>query len=126
MGGNCGIGGPQKIMDEKETHSLNLGNLNNGAGLDLFERLQAEVLANIRDPNTAATTKRKLTLEFEYAPSADRKSCQVKISPKVKLAPPMSTVGTIHIAKIKGVVQGFVHDPNQDELRFAEPVAGKQ
>lgn len=108
-------------MDKDDDFQLNLGNLNNGVSLELFERLQTEVLENIRDANTSALKKRKITLTFTYAASADRKSAQVGIEGKTTLAASEPTVGTIHITKIKGEVKGFVHDPAQDELRFAQP-----
>lgn len=109
------------MKEDADDYTLNLGNLNNGATLELFERLQSEVLENVRDPNTSAIKKRSITLKFTYAPSADRKSAQVAIESKVALASPDPTVGTIHITKIKGEVKAFVHDPAQDELRFSAP-----
>ena len=117
---------PVIAQDDELDYSLNIGNINGGQLPEVFAKLQALVMENIRDVNTSATKKRSLTLKVVFAPSADRKSCQVQIEPSLKLAPQDLQPGTVHIAKIKGKVVGFVHDPTQDELRFTQTEGAKQ
>lgn len=110
----------QTAESDELDYALNIGNINNGAIPELFAKLNAQIMDNIRDANTTPTKKRKMQITVTYAPSADRKSAQVMLDTKLTLAPPETTIGTIHIAKIKGKITGFVHDPAQDELRFGE------
>lgn len=107
-------------------YSLNIGNIGNGVIPEIFKNLNTQVMENIRDANTTPTKKRKMVLTITYAPSADRKSAQVLVDTKLMLAPPETNISTIHVAKIRGQVVGFVHDPAQDELRFGESASPKQ
>lgn len=52
--------------------SINLGNIANGAMVELFEEELPKILANINDTNTKATAKRTMTLTIEFQPDADR------------------------------------------------------
>lgn len=47
----------------------------------------AKIVANILDPNTAATKKRSLIVTVEFAPSADREKVSIKAVAKSKLEP---------------------------------------
>lgn len=114
------------IQDEELDYSVNIGNLNGGSIPEIFAKLHQQVMDNIRDVNTTATKKRSITLKITYAPTADRKAAQTMLDTTMKLAPHETMAGTIHIAKVKGKVIGFVHDPAQDELRFGESASPKQ
>lgn len=57
-----------------------------GAVQERFRIALAEVLANIRDPNTRATEKRSITLTLTLAPYATRDTAQMDVTVKTKLA----------------------------------------
>lgn len=66
------------------------------AGGSFEERMDVEmakVIQNIMDPNTKATAKRKITMEFEITPDEDRSRFAVVVSAKSRLAP-LHPVGT--------------------------------
>ena len=50
-----------------------------GAAMELFQKALAVVNANIKDPNTNPTQKRKITLKFDIAPYRDRSGAEVVI-----------------------------------------------
>lgn len=104
-----------------ELDSMNMGNLCKGAALEMFEKLLPEILANIRNPNTKATAKRKLSLEFIFQPNEERNYADVTITPTIKMSGVKPAQGSIFIASIKGQPTAFTHDPRQDEIAFSQP-----
>lgn len=108
-------------MPNTEIDPMNMGNLCKGAALEMFEKLLPEILANIRNPNTKATAKRKLSLEFVFQPNEERNYADVTIVPTLKMSGVKPAQGSIFIASVKGGVQAFTHDPRQDEITFTKP-----
>lgn len=74
-----------------------LDNLMGGAMQEKFRVALAEVLANVRDPNTQATAKRVITLTIIIAPNANRDTAQMEVSVKTKTAPSVPAETTIYL-----------------------------
>lgn len=104
-----------------EVDPMNMGNLCRGAALEMFEKLLPEILANIRNPNTKATAKRKLALEFTFEPNEERNYAEVTITPTLKMSGVKPAQGSIFIASVSGQPTAFTHDPRQDEIAFTKP-----
>lgn len=64
-----------------------------GAIAERTDYEMARILENIMDPNTKATTKRKLTLTLEFSPDDERQTIGVAVTAKSTLAAtnPVST-----------------------------------
>lgn len=105
---------------------LNIGNVCGGAVNEVFERELQEVLKNIADPNTAATSKRKITLEFVFAPGSTREVAEVEFRCTSKTAPTSSVKGNIFLSKRHGSVLAFARDPRQEEMFKTEKPATPQ
>ena len=69
-----------------------------GAVQERFRIALAEVLANIRDPNTRATEKRSITLTLTLAPYATRDTAQMDVTVKTKLAAAAPAETTVYLA----------------------------
>ena len=69
-----------------------------GAVQERFRIALAEVLANIRDPNTRATEKRSITLTITLAPYATRDTAQMDFAVKTKLAAATPAETTVYLA----------------------------
>ena len=108
-----------------EAASLNIGNICNGAVLEVFQRAVEEVAKNIKDLNTGENTKRKVTLEFTFAPFPDRTGANVSFNCSTKLSSVKAVPGIIFVTEIQGKATAFAHDPRQEAL-FHEPVAAPQ
>lgn len=72
-------------MEHKETKSIL--QMARGAFEERVDVEMAKVIANILDPNTKATQKRKLTLTLELSPDDDRTNILVQFAVKSALAP---------------------------------------
>jgi hypothetical protein len=57
-----------------------------GAIAEITDYEVERVVANIMDPNTAATAKRKITLTIELTPDDERRQIQVSVTAKSTLA----------------------------------------
>lgn len=103
---------------------LNIGNICRGAVAERFERACAEIMKNIKDPNTAAEAKRKMTMTFTFVPFKDRTGAQVSFSIDTRMPGAEPVEGTVFIMQSQnGVVRGFAKDPRQDAL-FTEATQG--
>lgn len=65
----------------------NLNDMMGGAVTERFSATLKTVLANIADPNTDATRKRKIVLELTISPNKDRMTGDYSLSCKPTLAP---------------------------------------
>jgi hypothetical protein len=76
---------------------LDFASLADGALMDLFDKQVRKVMDNIKDPNTAPKSKRKVTLEVEFAPDESRKIVSVVISTHATLShiKPISTAAIL-------------------------------
>lgn len=69
-----------------------------GAVQEKFRIAMAEVLSNIRDPNTKATAKRTVTMTITISPNANRDVAQMEVQVKPKLTPAEPAENTIYIS----------------------------
>lgn len=72
-------------MDERNIKSIL--DMARGAIKEVVDYEMAGVIANIMDPNTKATEKRKLQLTLEFAPDDNRQVVGVNVVTKKTLAP---------------------------------------
>lgn len=83
----------------------------------------SRLLANILDPNTSATTKRKLTLTLEMKPDDDRQNISVSVTAKSALAPTNPVVTSLYVADEKNVVEMVPQIPGQFNMDGTEQEA---
>ena len=75
-----------------------LDSLMGGAVQEKFRIALAEVLANVRDPNTKATIKRGITLSVTITPNANRDVAQMEVQVSTKIAPSVPAENTIYLS----------------------------
>ncbi len=109
-------------MDQK----LSLATIKGGAAIEMVDDAIQELLENIIDPNTDATTRRKVTLTLTLAPDQERESMHIKLDVRSSFAP-HEAVGTIaFISHTRDGVVAVENDPGQRNLyeeKPAEPAA---
>ncbi len=104
-------------MDQK----LSLATLKGGAAIEMVDEAIQELLENIVDPNTDATTKRKVTLSLTLAPDQERESMHIKIDVRSSFAP-HEAVGTIaFISHTRDGVVAAENNPKQRQLFEEKP-----
>lgn len=108
------------------TEKLTLENICGGAVPEVFRRSLDIVLRNIRDPNTDAEMKRKMSLEFTFAPHADRAGADVVLVVKEKLASLVTVKGAMYVSQKSGELAAYPRDPRQEVLFQDEPDTTKQ
>jgi len=97
--------------------TINLGNINQGAALDAFERELDKVLENVADLATVSTATRVITLTVVFKPHSDR--CQ--IDTEFRCVSKLAAIET-HKSKIfagrtdEGARVAFDADPRQMPL----------
>lgn len=89
-----------------ETNQVKLDEIADGAAPALFEKAAEAVMENIYNPNTDATKKRKVTLEFVFTPGKKRDQSTVSVQAKTTLQPivPVETTVIIGVANDGKVV----------------------
>lgn len=117
---NLGSGGTvteKKTSNNIECHDgLTIDNICGGAVPERFQRELATLLQNINDPNNPVDMKRKLTLEFEFAPFPDRSGAIVTLLCKSKLAAVESVQGGVYFARNGMALKAYAHDPQQARM----------
>lgn len=83
-----------------------------GAFLEIFDAEMSKVLDNILDPNTKATGKRKLTVDFTFVPDNNRQTIGVTFQCKPKLEPINPAVTSLYVTG----------EPNTGEVTAVEMV----
>lgn len=73
----------------------------------------SRLLANILDPNTSSTAKRKLTLTLELKPDDDRQTITVSCTAKSTLAATNPVVTSLYVADKDSVVEMVPQIPGQ-------------
>lgn len=100
-----------------EAESVSLVNLSRGAAVELFDHELKKVLGNVKDVNTDAKAKRKITLEVIFSPYPDRVGIDVAIACTSKLSGVNQvTGGSMFIAVQEGEYRAFSHDLRQEPL----------
>lgn len=102
---------------------INLFNIANGAAEERFQRELQRVLTNVMDPNTSDKQKRKITMEFVFAPSKDRSSTDVSLKMSTKLAAAEPVESTMYIGSKDGKLLAFPRNIRQQDL-FEAPKTG--
>ena len=69
-----------------------------GAFMERADYEMRSVVDNIMDPNTAPTTKRKVTITMEFAPDEERTTVRVNVTVTSKLAPTNPVRTSLYIA----------------------------
>jgi hypothetical protein len=87
-----------------------------GAAYQLFQNALEKINANIKDPNTAAEKKRKISLHFEFTPYLDRSGAEVVCTVENKIAGILGVNSSIYLKKAEGVVEAFTQDVSQLDL----------
>jgi hypothetical protein len=104
-----------------------LASIGAGAMFEKFEKELERVIENIRDHNTMPGAKRKVTLEYAFIPSDDRRQVVILLSARSTLAATRPTADTMWIGTQDGKqVATVVHplqvgDPAQGVLPLREP-----
>jgi hypothetical protein len=103
---------------QPEPIDLNIGNICEGAVPELFLREVINVLQNIADVNTPADAKRKISMEWVFLPTPDRKSAVVSVTCTSKIAGVEAKAGTIYFRQspITKGIEAYAEDPRQDIL----------
>lgn len=84
-----------------------------GAIMERVDYEMSRLLANILDPNTSATAKRKLTLTLDLKPDDDRKTITVSCTAKSTLAATNPVVTSLYVADEDSVVEMVPQIPGQ-------------
>lgn len=84
-----------------------------GAIMERADYEMSRLLANILDPNTSATAKRKLTLTLELKPDDDRQTITVSCTAKPTLAATNPVVTSLYVADEGMVVENVPQIPGQ-------------
>lgn len=100
---------------------VSLDTIADGSALDLFQHELMNVCANIMDPNTSATGKRKIVLEFELAPDDSRDEVKTTVSVKSTLQPIKGYSKTLYTGKKDGKPSLYQQDQKQTDM-FSEGV----
>lgn len=87
-----------------------------GAALQLFQNALDKVSANIKDANTGVNKKRKITLNFEFVPYADRSGAEVVCTVDTKLAGIVGVNSSIYLKKKDGQLEAFTQDTSQLDM----------
>ena len=69
-----------------------------GAFMERADYEMSKVIANILDPNTKPSAKRKLTITMDFSPDDDRQNIMVGFQVKSTLAPTNPARTTLYIA----------------------------
>jgi hypothetical protein len=94
--------------------------IGNGALLELFDRELARVVADVLDPNTQATTTRKIRIDVQIKPNEDRNESLVAYSVSATLGKAKSFGSKFYFGRINGVPMAVEGDKRQKSL-FDKP-----
>lgn len=97
---------------------LSLDNIANGAMYELFSEAVKKVAANVADPNTEPTQKRKITITVDVAPYKDRTGAELAIKVETKIAGIRPVDATMYIARRNGEYLAFGKNTKQTEIEF--------
>lgn len=99
---------------------INIGNINDGAVLEMFERELQKVWANICDLATPATATRSLTVRVDFKPHSDRCVIETEVVSGCKLATIEKHKSKVFLGKTEeGSLIAFESDPRQMPLWHA-------
>lgn len=73
--------------------------MSHGGFLEIFDHEMAKVFDNILDPNTKATSKRRITITMELTPDETRQKFAASFTTKLALAPPTPVTTYLYIMR---------------------------
>lgn len=97
---------------------LSIDNLANGAVYEMVSEAFKKLAANVADPNTEATQKRKIVITIDASPYKDRSGAELSVKVENKLAGLRPADGTMYIAKRNGEFLAFGRNTQQEEIQF--------
>jgi len=89
-----------------------LETLNNGAAIELFNKVLEKVNENILDDNTEAKKKRVITLKVEITPNEERNFCTTSVQCDCKLQPIKAHESAINMFHDKRTGEIVMHSPD--------------
>lgn len=97
-----------------------------GGFMEVTDLEMTRAIANIMDPNTPATAKRKITVSIELKPDDSRQNVSVSYNVKSALAPTNPVTTTLYVADEDTVVEMVPQVPGQtmfgsEEVQEAPP-----
>jgi hypothetical protein len=110
---------PKENLHDGLPDLLSIDNLANGAVYEMLGEAFKRMAANISDPNTEPTQKRKITLTIDAAPYKDRSGAEYSVKVENKLAGLKPCDGTMYIARRNGEYLAFGRNTKQTEIEFA-------
>lgn len=103
-------------MLDKQEQAADLLSIGGGAAVELFAAELVRVLENIRDPNTEATGKRRIRLEFVFQPDKNREVVATLISANATLGSTKPVGEVVFVGRKDGQLVGTVfHGGVQDD-----------
>jgi hypothetical protein len=106
--------------DDQELVPINIGNINDGAIFEMFEREMQKVWENICDLATPATATRSLTIRVDFKPHSDRCVIETEVASGVKLATVEKHKSKVFLGKTEeNSLIAFASDPRQLPLWHA-------
>ena len=84
-----------------------------GGFLEVTDLEMTKVIANIMDPNTSATAKRKVAVTIELKPDSSRQNVVVSYTVKSTLAATNPVTTTLYVADEDNVVEMVPQIPGQ-------------
>lgn len=97
---------------------LSIDNMANGAVYEMFDEALKRLAANVADPNTEPTQKRKIVLTIEASPYKDRTGAEYKARIDTKLAGLKPAEATMYFAKRGSEHLAFGRNTAQEEIQF--------
>lgn len=89
-----------------------LETLNNGAAIELFNKVLEKVNENILDENTESKKKRVITLKVEITPNEERNFCTTAVQCDCKLQPIKAHESAVNMMHDKGTGEIVMHSPD--------------
>jgi hypothetical protein len=100
-----------------EPQLIDISTIADGALVEAFGLKLQEVLANISDPNTPATSKRQITLTLSLIPKEDRTQIDTAFTCQARLASLIPATARIFMGRDEeGNLYALDRDPRQQNL----------
>jgi hypothetical protein len=100
--------------EKEELIPINIGNINDGAVIDMFDRELQSALKNINDLSTPATATRSITIRLDLKPHSDRCVIETTVSCSTKLAGVEKHNSKVFMGRTEdNSVIAFASDPRQ-------------
>jgi hypothetical protein len=97
---------------------LSIDNMASGAVYEMFNEALKRLAANVADPNTEPTQKRKILLSIEITPYKDRSGAEYNAKVETKLAGLKPATANMYFAHKDGEFLAFGRNTQQSEIEF--------